>query len=87
MSDLAFTVNAKAVRALFLALFKTCSCSSVRFEGLFAGLKLAGHSPAKCPARMLRKKSSTISPAKIQTRTPTQLAPSLGFLARPYYDP
>jgi len=29
---------------------------SVRFAGLFAGLKLAGHSPTKCHARMPHKK-------------------------------
>jgi len=47
--------------------------------------KLAGHSPAKCHARMPRKKNSTRSPAKIQTRTPIFL-PAPGFFARPYYD-
>jgi len=34
---------------------KELECS-VRFAGLFAGLKLVGHSPARCQARMPRKK-------------------------------
>jgi len=49
---------------------QTCAHCSVLFEGLIAGLKLAGLNPAKCPAkspakRLPRNKNCL---AKVQTR-------------------
>jgi len=47
--------------SLSLSLLLCFVLRSVPLAGLFAGRKLAGLSPAKCPAK---------NPAKIQTRTP-----------------
>jgi len=58
---------------------------SVRFAGLFAGLKLAGHTAQQDATQECKaKKISTRSPAKIQTRTPTFYPARSGFFARPY---
>jgi len=59
-----------------------CACvyaGSVRFVGLFAGQKLLGLNPTKCPAKIPATKNSTRSLAKIQTRT-TIFPPLRSFL-------
>ena len=55
---------------------------SVPIEGLFAGLKLAGLSPTKCPAKSPAKKLPRKNPVSDSQTPPSLLRP---IFARPYY--
>ena len=59
-----------------------CECS-LPFTGPFAGLKLAGVSPANCPTESPAKK---IAPQKSKLGLPNSSQHAPAIFARPYYD-
>jgi len=68
---------------ILLRLHNTVLLGSVPFAGLLAGLKLAGLSPAKCPAESPAKKTAP-QKSKIGPPNSSQLASAI--FARPHYE-